>query len=96
MPDIARRWTSRIPPDPHLRFDTNDYSLDPALVGRRVEVEQRTVTAVALDTGELACRHARVFARHRTITALEHARALKVRQRWRRRSRCGRWPATTP
>ncbi len=26
------------PPDPYLRVDTNDYSLDPALVGRRVEV----------------------------------------------------------
>jgi len=83
MPDCARRWTLRVPPDPHLRIDTNDYSLDPALVGRRVEVtcDQRTVTAVALDTGELACRHARVFARHRTITALEHARALKAGRR---------------
>ena len=41
---------TRVPPDPHLRVDTNDYSLDPALVGRRVEVivDQRTVTAVAL------------------------------------------------
>jgi transposase len=80
MPDTARRWTTRIPPDPHLRFQTNDYSLDPALVGRRVEViaDQRTVTAVALDTGELACLHDRVFARHRTITALAHARALKA------------------
>jgi hypothetical protein len=40
------------------------------------------VTAVALDTGEVACRHARVFARRRTITALEHARALRAgRQR---------------
>ena len=80
MPDTARRWTMRVPPDPHLRLDTNDYSLDPALVGRRVEVtaRQRTVTAVALDTGEVACRHARVFARHRTITALEHACALKA------------------
>jgi transposase len=80
MPDTARRWVVRVPPDPHLRFDTNDYSLDPALVGRRVEVivDQRTVTAVALDTGELACRHTRVFARHRTVTALEHARALKA------------------
>jgi hypothetical protein len=38
MPDIARRWVTRVPPDPHLRVDTNDYSLDPALVGRRVEV----------------------------------------------------------
>ncbi len=80
MPDTARRWTTRVPPDPHLRFDTNDYSLDPGLVGRRVEViaDQRAVTAVALDTGELACRHDRIFARHRTITALEHARALKA------------------
>ncbi len=91
---------TRVPPDPHLRLDTNDYSLDPALVGRRVEVcvDQRTVTAVALDTGELACRHARVFARHRTITALEHARALQRRppaRPRRRRSRSGRWPATT-
>ena len=73
----------RVPPDPHLRLDTNDYSLDPALVGRRVEVicDQRTVTAACLDTGEAACRHARVFARHRTITALEHARALRTGRR---------------
>jgi transposase len=80
MPGTARRWTVRVPPDPYLRVDTNDYSLDPGLVGRRVEVivGQREVTAVALDTGELACRHARVFARHRTITALEHARALRA------------------
>ena len=80
MPDCARRWVTRVPPDPHLRVDTNDYSLDPGLVGRRVEVrvDQRTVTAIALDTGELACRHARVFARHRTITALEHARTLRA------------------
>ncbi len=79
MPDTARRWVTRVAPDPHLRVDTNDYSLDPTLVGRRVEVrvDQREVTAVALDTGEIACRHARVFARHRTITALEHARALR-------------------
>jgi transposase len=80
MPDTARRRTLRVPPDPHLRVDTNDYSLDPTLVGRRVEVivDQRVVTAVALDTGEVACQHARVFARHRTVTALEHARALKA------------------
>jgi transposase len=82
MPDNARRWAIRVPPDPHLRIDTNDYSLDPGLVGRRVEVcvDQRQVTAVALDTGELACRHQRCFARHRTITALEHARTLKTQR----------------
>ncbi len=81
-PDVDRRLVVRVPPDPHLRVDTNDYSLDPNLVGRRVEVRvsQREITAVALDTGELACRHERSFAKHRTITALDHARALRERR----------------
>jgi transposase len=83
FPDLDRRWTTRVPTDPYLRFDTNDYSLDPVLVGRRVEVRvsQTEVCASVLDSGELAGRHARVFARHRTITAIEHARALRERRR---------------
>jgi hypothetical protein len=85
-PDTDRRWVLRGPPDPFPRFDTRDYSLDPGLVGRRVEarIADREVLAVGLDTGELACRHARSFARHRTITALEHARALKTQRQQRR------------
>jgi transposase len=85
-PDVDRRWSTRVPPDPYLRFDTNDYSLDPRLVGRRVEVRvsDREVSAVALDTGEIACWHPRSFAKHRTITALEHARALKEQLQQRR------------
>ena len=81
-PETDRRWVVRVPPDPHLRFDTNDYSLDPNLVGRRVEVRvsQREVVGAALDTGELACRHERVFAKNQTITALEHARTLRERR----------------
>jgi len=79
MPDVDRRLVTRIAPDPYVRVDTNDYSLDPRLVGRRVElrISQREILAACLDTGGLACRHARSFARHRTITALEHARALR-------------------
>ena len=79
--DLDERLVVRVPPDPHVRVDTNDYSLDPAMVGRRVEVRisQRELTATCLDTGELACRHERSFAKHRTITALEHARALRAR-----------------
>jgi transposase len=79
MPDVDRRLVTRIAPDPYVRVDSNDYSLDPHLVGRRVEVRisQREIVAACLDTGELACRHARAFARHRTITAIEHARALR-------------------
>ena len=83
-PDVDRRIVLRVPADPHVPVDTNDYSLDPALVGRRVEVRvgQRRISGVALDTGELACDHARSFARHRTITDLAHAHVLaRGRQR---------------
>ncbi len=77
-PDTDRRWVLRVGSDPFVRFDTCDYSLDPDLVGRRIEmrVSDSEVLGVVLDTGELACRHPRSFARQRTITALEHARAL--------------------
>jgi transposase len=78
LPDVDRRLVTRVPPDPYVRVDSNDYSLEPRLVGRRVEVRvsQREVLAVALETGQFACQHPRSFARHRTITALEYARVL--------------------
>jgi hypothetical protein len=79
LPDLDRRLVTRVPQQPYLRVDRNDYSLDPAFAGRRVElrVSQTKVTAVVLDTGELACRHRRVFARGLTITDPEHQRALE-------------------
>ena len=78
LPDVDRRWVARVPPQPYLRFDRNDYSLDPRLVGRRVEVRvsQRELRALALDTGELAARHARVFAGGLSFTDPDHQRAL--------------------
>jgi hypothetical protein len=81
-PDTDRRFVTRVAPDPYVRVDTNDYSLDPAFVARRVDVRvsQREVTAVCLDTGALACGHRRSFAKHRTITAPEHARAVRDRR----------------
>ena len=61
-----------------MRVDRNDYSLDPRLVGERVEVRvsQRELLALVLGTGELCARHRRVFAGGLTITAPAHALAL--------------------
>jgi hypothetical protein len=63
-PDLDRRFVVRVRPQPYVHVDRNDYSLDPRLVGRRVEVRvsQREIVAVALGTGERAARHRRVFA----------------------------------
>jgi transposase len=89
MPDVDRRWVMRVPAQPYLRFDTNDYSLDPRLAGRRVEVRvsQREIVAVALDTGELAARHRRSFAKHLTLTDSAHQQALDRLRGDRRRRR---------
>lgn len=89
MPDSDRRLVMRVPAQPYLRFDRNDYSLDPRLVGRRVEVRasQSEITAVALDTGELAARHARVFAGGLCFTDPVHQAALDQLRGERRRQR---------
>jgi len=97
MPDVDRRLVTRVPPDPYVRLDTNDYSLDPRLVGRRVEVRisQREILAACLDTGELACRHLRSFARHRSPRSSTPARSGSCGAPPEPRSSTGRSPATT-
>jgi Mu transposase-like protein len=88
LPDTDRRTVVRVPQQPYLRVDRNDYSIDPVFAGRRVEVRvsQEHVTAVVLDTGELACRHRRVFAGGLTFTDPAHQTELD-RLRARRRQR---------
>jgi hypothetical protein len=88
LPDTDRRSVVRVPQQPYLRLDRNDYSIDPRFAGRRVEVRvtQKHVTAAVLDSGELACRHNRVFAGGLTFTDPAHQTEL-ARQRARRRQR---------
>ena len=88
MPDTDRRQVVRVPAQPLVRIDRNDYSIDPRCVGRRVEVRvsQTEVTAVGLDTGEPAARHRRVFAGGLTMTDPAHQTELE-RQREKRRRR---------
>jgi transposase len=88
MPDVDRRQVVRVPAQPLVRVDRNDYSIDPRFAGRRVElrVSQTEVLAVVLDTGELAARHRRVFAGGLTVTDPAHQSELE-RARERRRQR---------
>lgn len=87
MPDTDRRFVTRVPQQPYLRFDTNDYSLDPRAAGRRVEVRvsQRQVSAIALGNGELVARHRRSFAKHLTFTDPTHQALLDQLRGARRR-----------
>lgn len=86
MPPTERRFTMRVPPQPYLRFDTNDYSLDPRAVGRRVEVRvgQRAILAACLDSGKIVARHPRSFAKRRTFTDPAHQALLEALRGHRR------------
>lgn len=87
MPDVDRRFVMRVPQQPYLRFDTNDYSLDPRATGRRVEVRatQREITALELGTGALVASHRRSFAKHLTFTDPVHQALLDQLRGTRRR-----------
>ena len=75
----------RLGRDYYVRIDSNDYSVDPAAIGRQV-----TVTAdlhrvrVRLD-GRVVADHARVWARHTTITDPTHVEtAQQLREQFTR------------
>jgi len=86
MPDVDRRQVVRVPAQPFVRIDRNDYSIAPRFAGRRVEVRvsQEHVIAVVLDSGELAARHRRVFAGNLTFTDPAHQTELDRRREHRR------------
>ncbi len=95
----------RVPPQPYLRVDRNDYSLDPALAGRRVEVR---VSQREVHGGRARHRRARLPAPRAAFAGAidahrPRARPTLERQRARRRerarastSRSGRWPRYDP
>jgi transposase len=74
-PVVGWRSTTRLPRDHYVRVDSNDYSVHPSAIGRRVEIvaglEQ---VVVGLDGVEVA-RHARCWADHQSITDPIHATA---------------------
>jgi transposase len=89
LPRTEHRFTLRVPPQPYFRFDRCDYSLDPRLVGRRVEIRagQRAIVAVSLDSGEIIASHRRCFAAGLTFTDPAHQRALDQLRGERKRPR---------
>jgi transposase len=77
-PDTALRFSVRLPRDHYVRVDTNDYSVHPRYVGRRVEVRVDLDEVVATCEDTEVARHRRCVARHQTLLAPEHARALRM------------------
>lgn len=77
-PDLTWRFHAPVRPDPYVRVDTCDYSVDPVAVGRVVEVRvSQTRVVAATKDGQVVADHPRSLAPHRTITAAAHGRAIR-------------------
>jgi transposase len=67
-------WTNRVrlPRDYYVRVASNDYSVDPAVVGRFVDVIADLTRVTITCAGAVVGRHQRCWARHQTITDPAH------------------------
>jgi len=78
LPDTTLRFTTRLPRDHYVRVDTNDYSVNPRFVGRRVEVRVSLEEVVVTCDGTEVARHRRCLARHQSLLHPDHARAMRA------------------
>jgi transposase len=75
--------TGRLARDHYVRLDGNDYSVHPAAVGRRILTRAGLDRVQVWCDGMLVADHSRVWARHQTITDLEHLVAARLLRRGR-------------
>jgi transposase len=77
-PATGWRSSARLARDHYVRLDSNDYSVHPAVIGRRVEVVADLARVRVLCAGQVAADHERAWAWHQTITDPEHHAAAKA------------------
>ena len=78
LPDTSLRFGMRLPRDHYVRVDTNDYSVNPRFVGRRVEVRVTLDEVVAGCDGTEVARHRRCLAKHQSLLAPDHASVMQT------------------
>ncbi len=82
-PVTGWRSSSRLPRDHYIRLDSNDYSVHPSVIGRRVEIIADLHRVRVFSDGRLVADHDRVWARHQTIHDPEHLAAARAMRRER-------------
>jgi len=77
-PATGWQHTLRLPRDHYVRLDSNDYSVHPTAIGRRVMVRADLDRIRVWCDGSLVADHERVWARHQTISDPAHVRAAQL------------------
>ena len=87
-PALGWRHQVRLPRDHYVRVDGNDYSVDPAAVGRKVQVVADLATVTVSCAGRVVAAHERCWARHQSITdPAHHTAALALAAQARKSAR---------
>jgi transposase len=87
LPPVApetgwRTWT-RLARDHYVRVDSNDYSVHPAVIGRRIEVTADLARVRVLCDGQGVADHERSWAWHQSIGDPAHIAAARAMRRQR-------------
>lgn len=80
-PATGWRISARLPRDFYVRLDGNDYSVHPSVIGRRIDVIADLDRVRAYCDGTVVADHARVWAKHQSLTLPEHDVAAKQLRR---------------
>ena len=80
-PATGWRCSLRLPRDHYIRLDSNDYSVHPAVIGRRIEVIANLHRVKAFCDGKPVADHERTWAWHQTISDPDHVAAAKLLRR---------------
>jgi transposase len=84
-PVTGWRHSGRLARDHYIRLDSNDYSVHPSVIGRRIEVTATLDRVKVLCDGRVVADHERVWAKHQTLTDPVHAAAGQVLRQQRGR-----------
>lgn len=82
-PATGWRASTRLARDHYVRLGSNDYSVHPGVIGRRIEIIADLDRVRAVCEGKLVADHERIWAWHQTISDPEHVSAAKVLRRKR-------------
>jgi hypothetical protein len=80
-PDAVFTATVRLPRDYYVRVFSNDYSVEPAVIGRIVQVSAGLDTVTVTCDGAVVASHRRAWAKHLTITDPAHVAHAAVLRR---------------
>jgi transposase len=80
-PVTGWRHSARLPRDHYVRLDSNDYSVHPSVIGRRIEITADLARVRVFCDGHMVAGHERAWAKHQTITDPEHLAAARALRR---------------